>query len=101
MKISEISNWDVAAYLRLEDIDIEPEVLDSAMAAAKDYIMNYTGLKEEELDNYDDMYIAFMALVQDIYDNRAMYFYGTTQYRSIMANKTVESILDMHVRNLI
>ena len=101
MKISEITAQDVAGFLRLEEGDIDQVVLESAIEAAKSYIMSYTGLTEEELDDYEDLYIALMVLTQDVYDNRAMYFYGTTQYRSIMANKTVESILDMHVRNLV
>ena len=49
----------------------------------------------ETLDDYEDIYLAFMVLCQDAYDNRAYVADGTA------ANRVVCSILDMHARNLI
>ena len=49
----------------------------------------------ETLDDYEDIYLAFMVLCQDAYDNRSYVAEGTA------ANRVVCSILDMHARNLI
>ena len=70
MTISEITTTDVAAFLRLDDAS-DP-ILVPMMAAAKQFIIDYTGLSETDLDEHEDFYIAYMVLVQDMYDNRAM-----------------------------
>ena len=43
------------------------------MHAARAYIAGYTGASAEELDEYEDVSIAFLVLCQDLYDNRTMY----------------------------
>ena len=65
------------------------------MAAAKSYILNYTGLTEAEADEKEDFYIAFMVLCQDMHDNRALYVDKNN------TNKVVESVLAMHSVNLL
>ena len=93
MEISRIKTSMVADYLRLDEDD--PVRLKPIMAAALKYIMDYTGMTEDELDEHDDFYIPFMVLCQDMYDNRALY----TDKASI--NKVVDSILFRHRTNFV
>ena len=92
MVISEITSQNVADFLRLDSTD---PVLVPMMAAAKAYIRDYTGLSDEELDEHEDFYIAFMVLVQDMYDNRAMYVEKDN------VNRVVDSILFRHRTNFL
>lgn len=92
MKVSEITVQNVADFLRLDDTD---QILVPMMTATKQFIMDYTGLSEEELDDHEDFYIAYMVLVQDMYDNRAMYVDKSN------INKVVDSILFRHRVNFV
>ena len=93
MTISEITVQDVAAFLRLDDAS-DP-ILVPMMAAAKQFIIDYTGLSETDLDEHEDFYIAYMVLVQDMYDNRAMYVEKDN------INRVIDSILFRHRRNFV
>lgn len=93
MKVSEITTADVSEFLRLDEEDTS--LLTPMMAAAKQFIIDYTGLTEKELDEHEDFYIAFMVLVQDMYDNRSMYV------EKAEVNRVVESILFRHRRNFL
>lgn len=91
-KVSEITISDVAEFIRLGEIDATDEKqLSTYLTVAKSYIKNYTGL--DDLDEYADLVIVVFILCQDMYDNRTMYVDSTN------ANKTVQTILDMHTRN--
>lgn len=92
MKISEITTRNVIDFLRLDEND---PILEPMMASAKQFLIDYTGLTESELDDHEDFYIAYMVLVQDMYDNRAMY----VEKDSI--NRVVESILFRHRINFV
>lgn len=93
MKIKKLTTADVADYLRLDEDD--PIRLKPVMQAAKAYILDYTGLDEDDLDDHDDLAIAFLVLCQDMYDNRALY----TDKAGI--NKVVDAILFRHRRNFV
>lgn len=93
MKISEITAESVAEFLRLDDASDASLV--PRMTAAKQFIMDYTGLSEGELDEHEDFYIVFMVLVQDMYDTRAMYVEKSE------VNRVVESILFRHRQNFL
>lgn len=97
MKVSEITRKDVAEYLKLDDFDIDTElnILDPIMDAAKAFIINYTNLNTDEIDKYEDIWIAYMVLCQDMYDNRNYYIDKGN------VNRVVETILSMHRRNLV
>ena len=100
-KVSEITIQDIADYIRITDYD-ESEI-ETYLNIAKNYISNYTGIpeadddneEEETLDSYADFVIVVYVLCQDMHDNRCMYV------NSGNINKVVQSILDMHVRNLL
>ena len=103
-KVSEITIQDVANYLKLDDYD-EIEI-ETYLNIAKNYISNYTGIPEtsedeeddeevETLDSYADFIIVVYILCQDMNDNRCMYVDKANM------NKVVQTILDMHARNLL
>ena len=97
MKVSEITYTDVANYLRMEEVTTEDiSYINTLIEVAKDYILNYTGIKDrEKLDNYEDMVIVIYVLVQDMFDNRALYVDNSN------INRVVETILGMHQVNLL
>ena len=94
MKPSEINAQTVLGFLRLdgEPDDVSPDTL---LAAAKSYIMSYTGLDEAEMDLHEEISIAILVLCSDLYDNRQ------TAVESDKVNRTVWSILDLHSTNLL
>lgn len=95
-KISEITSRNMAEYLRLPDPSVDDlNTLNTLMEVAIDYIAKYTGRTKEELDEYNDMVIVGLALVQDMWDNRTMYVDNSN------VNKVVESILNLYVVNLL
>lgn len=95
-KISDITYSDIADYIRLSDIsEDEQNYLTTLINISKSYILNYTGIDEDNLDNYADLIIVVFVLCQDMYDNRTMYVDNSN------LNKVVETILGMHQRNLL
>lgn len=95
-KISDISVEDLADYLRIDELTTdESATLATMLEAAKAYIMHYTGRTLEELDNYADIVIVALVLIEDMYDNRTMYV------DSGSVNTVVQSILGMHSVNLL
>lgn len=94
MKISEITNSEITQYLRLDEGET-PSNLEPMRKAAVEYMKNYTGMDEEEIDSHEEFYPVFMVLVQDMYDNRSLYVNNAN------VNKVVDSILGMHRKNLL
>jgi uncharacterized phage protein (predicted DNA packaging) len=95
-KVSEITVDNVKDYLRISDIsDADKKYIETIINVAKSYIENNTGLKKEELDKYSDLIIVVYVLCQDMYDTRSYYVDNDK------VNKVVQSILDMHSRNLL
>lgn len=95
-KLSQISVNSIAEYLRLAEItEDDRDFLGTLYGVAKDYIIQYTGIPEDELDDYNDLVVACYVLIQDMYDTRAMYV------DSDNVNKVVDTILGMHQRNLL
>jgi uncharacterized phage protein (predicted DNA packaging) len=77
--------------LRLDDVSAEENtLLETLFAAAKAYIRSYTGLDDENIDLHEDIVIVVYVLVQDMFDNRALYVDRS------YTNRTVETILGMH-----
>lgn len=95
-RISEITTEDLVDYLRLPDVDsAQLQLLTTLKAAAVSYIVGVTNLKLEDIDKYPDLTVAFLALVQDMYDNRTIY----VDKRNI--SDTVSTILNMYRTNLL
>lgn len=95
MKVSEVTVTNVAEYLRLEEGEYSQALLTSLLNTAKEFIKSYTGLTNEQIDEYEDFYIVVMVLCQDMYDNRSYYVDKNNM------NKVVETILGMHSINLL
>lgn len=94
VKVSEITVQEVAEFIRLSEASEEDlNFLKKCLEIAKSYIKNYTGV--EDLDSQADFVICVYLLCQDMYDNRTIYSDKTTP------NKTFETILNLHCRNLI
>lgn len=95
-KVSEIQANDVAEYIRIDEVTASDTVLLTALlSTAKDFIKNYTGRNDEDLDKYTDFIIVVFILCQDMYDNRTMYVDKSN------LNKVVETILGLHQVNLL
>lgn len=95
-KVSEITTDSLKNYMRLSDITDEDKLyLETIIKVSIDYIKNNTGLEDNDMDKYNDLVIVVYVLCQDMYDTRAYYVENNN------VNKVVQSILDMHSRNLI
>lgn len=96
-KISEITYQDLADYLRICDTLTADDIntLNTLLTVAKVYVGEYTGRTIQELDDYKDIIIVILILVQDMWDNRTLYVDNNN------ANKVVESILNLHQVNLL
>ena len=94
VKVSDITVQDIADFIRLSDPSEEDTIfLLKCLEIAKSYIKNYTGV--EDLDTQADFVLCVYLLCQDMYDNRTIYSEKTTP------NKTFETILNLHCRNLL
>lgn len=95
-KVSDITYTEAAEYLRLYDLtNDEINLLNTLIATAKAYMIQYTGRTETELDSYQDFVIVLLVLVQDMWDNRTLYVDKSN------VNKVVDSILGLHAVNLL
>lgn len=89
---------DVCQQARIEEeglSDAEARYIRGLLEVAKNYVMSYTGMSETELDEYDELSIALLALAADMYDNR------TVNADNKGVNRVVDTILGMHSRNLL
>lgn len=93
MKVSEITPAVIAAYIRDDEYDANE--LRWIYGAAVAYATSYTGLKQDDLDEHEDISTAILILCQDMHDNRSLYVDKNH------VNKTVETILNMHSTNLL
>ena len=79
-----------------DNLSDEDKTLISAMqAAAVEYCKGYTGLNADELDIHEDITIAVLTLISDMWDNRSM----TIDRANV--NRVVDTILGMHSVNLV
>ena len=98
MKVSQITNKELADYLRLTYeylSESEKQELDVMLNVSKKFITSYTGLTIEEIEEHEDFVIVVYVLVADMYDTRSMYVDKSN------LNKVVETILGMHSINLL
>ena len=99
MKIPELTNDMITNYLKLDEYSSmeksEQEMIDVVKEAAFSYIKEETGLTTEVIESKDDLTVAYLALCQDMYDNRAYQIDKNT------VNNTVDTILSRHRVNLI
>lgn len=94
MKISEITPEIVKDYCGISDDYSDRIITDVLIPAAKSYIVGYTGLPAENLDNYEDFTTALLVLVNDMYTNREY----TLNYCK-QVNPAVKTILGLYSVN--
>lgn len=93
-KVSEVTYQDVADYIRLDELDQNDiNTLKTELSVAQSFITSYTGL--DDIDAHPDFVIVVLILCQDMWDNR------TLNIDKSNVNRVVETILDMHARNLL
>lgn len=96
MKIREVTTAIVKDYINAPD-EIDT-VINMLITASKQFIINYTGIKEDKLDEYEDLTIALLVLCADFYDQRQ---FMLDSNNGVPVNAIVESILNMHAFNLV
>jgi len=98
MKVSEITLKDICRQIRTEEAyltDGDRQYLEILLSAAMDYVKGYTGLDEAAIDTHEDITIAVLVLVSDMYDNRQM----AVDKNNV--NRVVDTILGMYCENLL
>lgn len=98
MKISQIRTSDICNHIREIECELEEDdliLLETMKKAAIRYCCTYTGLEEEELDKYEDITVAFLMLIADMWDNRSAH--SDKPQHNFLANE----MLSMHATNLI
>ena len=95
MKVSELTKEIVANYIRVEITTLTTPILELVLPAAITYCATYTGLEPKDLDEYDDMALAVLALCGEFYDNRTY-----TAVENAIVNPTTQAILDKYSMNL-
>lgn len=94
MKVSEVTLEYVLKYLRIDmPDDYDKEIIVGIFPSALSFIKSYTGLDETAIDEHEDITIAYLVLIEDMYDNRTMNVSATN------VNRTVKTILGMHSVN--
>lgn len=79
-----------------ENLTEEDLTLIQAMqAAAVSYCVGQTGLTKEEMDEHEDITIAVLTLISDMWDNRSMSIDRSN------INRVIDTILGMHCINLL
>ena len=95
-KVSDITVSDIQNYLRISELtEADEKYLETIKNVAIDFIKNNTGVDDITIDQYADFIIVVYVLCQDMYDTRSYYVDGNN------VNKVVQTILDMHSRNLL
>lgn len=93
MKVSEITTEVLIEYGNYYEED--KKLLEQLLRAAISFVKNYTGLDDETMEDIEDLSIAVISLVNDMYENRG-YTTNTTR-----VNPVVRAILGMYSRNLL
>lgn len=90
-KFSNISVIDCKKHLNIEEDFCEDDnFISLCLLSAKDYILNYTELTEEELDEKSSINIAVLLLVSHFYECRSVVNVDNR------LNFILKSILNMH-----
>ncbi|MDK2587478.1 head-tail connector protein [Romboutsia sedimentorum] len=96
VKFSNITISLCKQHLNIEEEFVDDDnLIEVGLMYSRDYILNYTGLTVEELDNIPSINIAVLMIVSDSYNRRSSAF-GYDNNNKI--NFMLKSILDMHKR---
>ncbi len=98
MKVSEITISDICSQVREEEEYLTPEnrkYMQDLKAAAVAFVRGYTGLTDEKIEAHEDITVAVLTLISDMYDNRQMYVDKSN------VNRVADAILGMYSENLL
>lgn len=98
MKVSEITKEVILNHLREDEENLdstEITLLEIMEKASIEFCKSQTGIPYEDLDKYEDITIAVLTIISDMWDNRSM----TVQRNNV--NVIVDTILGMHRTNLV
>ena len=98
MKVSEITLNDICRQIREDEAYLTEDdkaYLSILQKAAVEYVKGYTGLDVTAVDTHEDITIAVLVLISDMYDNRQMYVDKAN------VNRVVDTILGMYCENLL
>lgn len=84
----------VKQYLRI-DGDGDDLLLNMCIESAVEFVKQFTGLTEDEIDTKKSLNLAIIAIIADMYELRQATVSG------IQLNPLVEYALNMHQRNLL
>lgn len=96
MKVSEIGISEICQQIRQEEAYLtsnDRALISILQNAAVEYVKSYTGLSMEEIDQHEDITVAVLVLISDMFDNRQMYVDKNN------VNRVVDTILGMYCVN--
>lgn len=73
----------------------ELEYIKALNAAAVSFVCEYCNIEKAYIDTHDELAVAVLVLIGDMFDNRTRYVEKDT------LNRTVETVLSLHDHNLI
>ena len=85
---------EVKKYLRIDD-DSEDTLIQMCIESAEQYIKDYTGLTDDEINSNQALQMAKMAIIADLFELRQ----ATTT--GLQLNPFVDYVLNMYQRNLL
>lgn len=94
MRVSEVTTEFASEYCGISDVG-ESVRVELCMSAAKAYIQSNIGLSAEDVDEHEDITIAYLTLVNEMYNNRDY------TVEKAAKNPLIEQILAMHPKNLL
>ena len=98
MKVSEITIETLKTFLKLNSEELEEaeeNELEMFLSGAIAYVKSYTGYTDSELDKYEEITLAVLVIVQDMYDDRSMLV------DKDKINLVLKTTLGMHQNNLL
>lgn len=98
MKVSEIKLSDICRQIRADEAYLtedDRQHLVILQKAAVEYVKGYTGLDDAAIDAHEDITIAVLVIISDMYDNRQM------NVDKSSVNRVVDTILGMYCVNLL
>lgn len=95
MKISEITLDQVKNALKVDFTEDDDYISNILMPAAKSHITSYTGLTADVADTKEDLSIAYLVLIGDMYENREYIV------KDNKVNRVIETILNKYCINLL
>lgn len=98
MKLSEMQESMVLNHLRLHPDFVSDEdkaYVEALKSASVAFVEEYCGIDSAYMDAHEEIAVAVLVLIGDMYDNRTRYVDKAN------LNRTVETILSLHDHNLI